>query len=165
MHLGSWAVILAVFWLLLSGFFQSLLLFFGAVSVGLVVLVIAKMDQVDQECKSLVIRPSLLLYFAWLLKEIVKSSIEVTKLIWRSPTKLEPALARIPTKENSKEGSVLYANSITLTPGTLSVDLDDQSVTVHALQASSLDELKQGEMEARVHQATKSTGGTGSSDK
>lgn len=170
MHLGSWAAILAAFWLLLSGFFQSLLLFFGLVSVGLVLWVIARMDKVDQECESLVLRPSMLAYIAWLLKEIVKSSVDVTKLVWRGRGELKPAIAQIPLKAKSDAGKVLYANSITLTPGTLSVDLDDNSVTVHALQASSLSDLEQGEMEVRVLKASglgaaltgKGAAGTGS---
>jgi multicomponent Na+:H+ antiporter subunit E len=150
MHIGLWAVLLSVFWLLLSGYIQPLLLSFGAISVFLVVLVVKRMDDVDQELKQLSFGSSIFRYIPWLIKEIFKSSIQVTKLIWGSPDKLNPTLSKISVKNVPKDKRVLYANSITLTPGTLSVDLEDGEVTVHALDASSVEELKEGGMERKI---------------
>jgi len=141
---------LAVFWLLLSGYFQALLLIFGLVSVVLVVYLIARMDQVDQQSHTLRASPRRLMYFVWLLGQIVRSSVHVAKLVWRSPRELDPALGQIKMSDDCDQGRVLYANSITLTPGTLSVDLKDDVVTVHALRADSLVALKTGEMEQKV---------------
>lgn len=150
MHIGLWAVVLSLFWLLLSGYIQPLLLSFGVVSVFLVVLVVKRMDDVDQELKQLSFGFSVFRYIPWLLKEIFKSSVHVTKLIWGPADKLTPTLAKISVQNVPKEKRVLYANSITLTPGTLTVDLEDDEVTVHALQSSSIDKIKEGGMEKKI---------------
>lgn len=154
MHMVSWTLALVVFWLLLSGYFKALLLFFGAVSVALVVVTVRKMDSVDSRPQPLRVDHKLLLYFVWLIGQIVRSSLDVAKLVWLSPNKIEPSLGVISTKTTEETGNVLYANSITLTPGTLSVDLSEDTVTVHALQTPSLEELEQGDMEARVIKAS-----------
>lgn len=150
MHIGKWAVLLSVFWLLLSGYIQPLLLSFGAVSVAIVLVVLKRMDTVDQEPCNLSTGLRILRYLGWLMGEIIKSAIHVTKLVWGSSDNLSPALAKIPANNIKPKNRVLYANSITLTPGTLSVDLEDGVVTVHALQESSIEELQQGDMERKI---------------
>jgi multicomponent Na+:H+ antiporter subunit E len=150
MHIGKWAILLAIFWLLLSGFIQPLLLSFGVVSVLIVLVVLKRMDDVDQTPKHLGTGLPLTKYLFWLLGEIFKSSIHVTKLIWGSTDKVSPALSKIDVKNVPSKNRVLYANSITLTPGTLSVDLEEGEITVHALQESSIDELRKGDMEKKI---------------
>lgn len=150
MHIGKWAVLLTVFWLLLSGYIQPLLLSFGAISVALVLVVLKRMDDVDEEPRAVRTGHRIMRYLVWLLKETVKSSIHVTKLVWGSPDKVSPALGKINVANVHPENRVLYANSITLTPGTLSVDLEGDEITVHALQSSSIEELKQGDMERKI---------------
>lgn len=150
MHIGLWAVVLSLFWLLLSGYLQPLLLSFGAISVFLVVLVVKRMDDVDQELKQLSFGFSIFRYVPWLMKEIMTSSMTVTKLVWGSPKDLSPTLAKISLSNIPKDKRVLYANSITLTPGTLSLDIDNDDITVHALQAASIEELKEGAMENKI---------------
>jgi multicomponent Na+:H+ antiporter subunit E len=154
MYRLSWILALAVFWLLLSGYFKGLLLSFGVISVALVVVALTRMDKVDARPQSLRLNHRLLLYFAWLILEVIRSSLEVAKLVWLSPKNIQPALGVIKTQAKPNTGSVLYANSITLTPGTLSVDLSENEVTVHALQASSLEELREGNMERHVNKAS-----------
>jgi multicomponent Na+:H+ antiporter subunit E len=150
MHIGKWAALLTVFWLLLSGFVQPLLLSFGAVSVAIVLYVLKRMDEVDKELINLGAGHQIVSYFVWLLGQIVSSSIHVTKLIWGSPEKISPVLAKIDATNVLPNKRVLYANSITLTPGTLTVDLENGEVTVHALQKSSIEELEQGGMERKI---------------
>ncbi|MEM7260272.1 MAG: Na+/H+ antiporter subunit E, partial [Pseudomonadota bacterium] len=74
----------------------------------------------------------------------------VTKLIWGPSGKVSPTLATIDAKNVRPDCRALYANSITLTPGTLSVDLEGGDLTVHALQKSSIDELEDGFMEKKI---------------
>ncbi len=150
MHLAKWALALSVFWLLLSGYLQPLLLSFGAISIALVLVVLKRMDAVDNEPRLLSSGQRILRYIAWLLGQIAISSLHVTKLVWGSTNDLSPCLAKIPAKNIPPKKRVLYANSITLTPGTLSVDLDKDHVTVHALQESSIVELQQGGMENKI---------------
>ncbi|AWB66429.1 cation transporter [Saccharobesus litoralis] len=150
MHLIRWALLLCGFWLLLSGFIQPLLLSFGVISVALVIITLKRMDAADSEPKRISIGSRIIFYCFWLLGQIVLSAIQVTKLIWGGSHRLSPTIARIPIKQVTHKNRVLYANSITLTPGTLSVDLQDNEVVVHALQQSSIDELQQGDMEKMI---------------
>lgn len=89
------------------------------------------------------------LYFIWLIKEIFKSSIVVIKLIWQNKP-INQALEIIESVQNNELGMVIYANSITLTPGTITLDLGNGKLLVHALDKSSIEDLKQGEMDKRV---------------
>lgn len=150
MHIGKWGALLSVFWLMLSGYIQPLLLSFGAISVAIVLVVLKRMDAVDKEPKFISSGHQIIRYLVWLLGQIVISSIHVTRLIWGSSDKLCPALAKVSVENIPPKTRVLYANSITLTPGTLSVDLDDKEVTVHALQESSIEELKDGDIEQKM---------------
>lgn len=150
MHIVKWAVVLAVFWLLLSGIINPLLLSFGALSVVIVLFTLKRMDEVENESRQISTSLRLIRYLPWLIGQIFSSSIHVTKLIWGSPDKVSPVLAKIDAKDIPVSNRVLYANSITLTPGTLSVDLEDGEVTVHALQKSSIEELKEGGMEKKI---------------
>ena len=142
---------LIIFWLLLSGFLEPLLLSFGAVSVIIVLYVLKRMDEVDKESQEIGTGFQLIRYLPWLFVQIVKSSIQVTKLIWGSSEKISPVLEKISAQGVPINSRVLYANSITLTPGTLSVDLVDGEVSVHALQKSSIEELKEGLMQRKVN--------------
>lgn len=145
-QLISWAFTLMVFWLLLSGFFKPLLLSFGLGSVVLVVFLLHRMNSFDGLNLGLPLKYSFLRYISWLMGKVVLSSLEVTKLVWSKNQKLSPAVAKLPVSNSSVKSLVLYTNSITLTPGTLSIDVDNEHVTVHALNARSIDELKAGEM-------------------
>ena len=150
MYLGKWALLLSVFWLLLSGFLKPLLLSFGVISVAIVIYVLRRMDSIDHEPKAVSSGFRMFRYTTWLLKEIANSSLEVAKLVWGSPNSLSPSIAKLPIDDIPEKTRVLYANSITLTPGTLSVDLDDQHVTVHALHEQSIADLKEGSMSSRI---------------
>lgn len=150
MHIAKWTVLLIIFWLLLSGMFQPLMLFFGVVSVIAVVVVLVRMDAIDNEPKQIGTGIPFLRYIPWLIGQITLSSIEVTKMLWGAPTKVSPTLATLDASDIPEDCRALYANSITLTPGTLSVDLEGDAVTVHALQQSSIDELKEGHMKNKI---------------
>lgn len=150
MHMTKWTILLSTFWLLLSGYFQPLLLAFGIASVIIVLFVLNRMDNVDQEKQEIGTGLRLMQYFPWLIWQVITSSLQVTKLIWGSTDKLSPSVAKINAKNIPPKRRALYANSITLTPGTLSVDLVDDEITVHALQKSSIEELKQEAMEKKI---------------
>lgn len=150
MHLIKWAVLLALFWLLLSGIYQPLIIAFGVVSVLLVIYVLKRMDETDTEQKPVASGARISRYFVWLIGQIIKSSIHVTKLVWGNPKNLSPSLAKVSVAQVPDKVRVLYANSITLTPGTLSVDLENDEITVHALQKESILELTEGEMEHKI---------------
>lgn len=148
-----WAITLIGFWLLLSGYFKPLLLGLGLVSVVLVVFLLHRMNRFDGLNLSPPLSFPLFYYIGWLIGQVVLSSLEVTKLVWSKNKKLSPAIGKLPVTNTSVKTQALYANSITLTPGTLSIDVDDEYVTVHALDEQSIDALKSGEMARRVSTA------------
>lgn len=148
-HFVTWGLTLAVFWLLLSGFLKPLLLGFGVFSVLLVLFLLRRMDATDGQPEKPAFGWPSLRYISWLIGQILLSSMEVTKLVW-SKKKLAPAMAALPVSQVPEQHRVLYANSITLTPGTLSIDIDDQMVLVHALDEQSIAELQEGDMAAKI---------------
>lgn len=149
-HLTIWAITLAVFWLLLSGFLQPLLLAFGVFSVALVVVLLQRMDSVDKHPEKPALGLPIWRYSVWLIGQVIGSSVNVAKLVWLPNKTLSPTVAKLPLSAIPEKNRVLYANSITLTPGTLSIDIDDHHVTVHALEKASIEELKAGDMAHKI---------------
>jgi len=151
LHSLSLVVVLYVFWLLLSGFFDSpFLLSVGAgVAIG-VMLLARRMEVVDHEGHPFQLSWRLIGYWPWLFKEIAKSAWDVSKIILSPRLPISPTLFRAPTSQKSTVGVVTYANSITLTPGTISVDVKKGEITVHALTREGADGLLEGEMDRRV---------------
>ncbi len=150
-HAVSLWVMLFALWLLLSGIYTPLLVAFGAFSSLLVVVVALRMDVVDQEGRPLHI--SLLRwarYMVWLVLEILKSSIDVARCILDPAMPINPRVMRVKTADLTLVGKVTYANSITLTPGTVSIDLEGDEIEVHALTDAGAAGLESGEMLRRV---------------
>ncbi|MGB5736206.1 MAG: Na+/H+ antiporter subunit E [Thiohalocapsa sp.] len=142
--------VLSVFWLLLSGHYTPLLLALGLASVLLVVWFQRRMDRIDQE--PIRLRPSfgLLLYFGWLFWSVIKANIDLARRIWDPKLPVEPLWTRLDTQVTTPLEKTLYANSITLTPGTLTTDVRDDHFMIHALSQEGIEELREGEMERRI---------------
>lgn len=149
-HAVSLCLMLALIWLALSGYFTPLLLSLGALSIAFSVFIVMRMDLIDHEGVPVHLSPRLLLYWAWLLKEIVKANIDVALRVVQREPDISPTVFRTRMSQHSEIGQVLYANSITLTPGTVSVLLDGDEILVHALIQASADDLMAGEMDRRV---------------
>lgn len=124
---------LAVLWLLLSGHFEPLILGFGVLSIVFVVWLSRRMNVVDGESYPFGLVPRLTGYWLWLLKEIVKSSLDVTKRTLGRASAVEPVVFDAPASQRSDLGLVIHANSITLTPGTVSLEVSVGAIRVHAL--------------------------------
>lgn len=147
----SLAVIMSVLWLLLSGFFtKSLLLGLGAASVILTVIISVRMGVVDREGLPIHLAFRGILYWPWLIKEIVLANVDVAKAILGPANAIRPSVFNIKASQKSDLGKTIYANSITLTPGTVTIALDDDSMTIHALTTSSAEGLATGDMDRRV---------------
>ena len=140
-------------WLLLSGFFDNpLLLSLGALSCTLVVFVAQRVEQLDPEEQPLRLRfgPQLILYWPWLLRQVVLANINVARRILDPELPISPALIQLKPSQRSELGRVIYANSITLTPGTVTTSLSGDSLEVHALTREGADDLLAGDMDRRV---------------
>ncbi len=145
------AITLACAWILWSWHFEALLLVFGALSCLVVVLLCWRMGIIDDEGEPLLrlkLRP--LFYIPWLLWQIVRSNVDVARRILSPSVPISPKLIEVPSNQKTDLGSVIYANSITLTPGTITIRIRDGVILVHALSEEAAEELLEGEMGRRV---------------
>lgn len=94
--------------------------------------------------------PKGFLYYPWLALEIIKSNLAVALAILRGSDALQPQVFKLKATQLSDVGRVTYANSITLTPGTVSIFVDGDEITVHALTPGAKKDLENGEMGRRV---------------
>jgi multicomponent Na+:H+ antiporter subunit E len=124
---------MAAFWLSMSGYFTGMLLTLGVISIVLTLWLCARMGILDSETAPYLHVPLTLGYFYWLGKEIYKANIAVFRAVMSPEMKISPALVKVPVKRKTDIGATMFANSITLTPGTVSVDIDEDSILVHAL--------------------------------
>ncbi len=125
-------------WLLLSGVYKSLTMFFGLCSVILVMTVLHRMNQKDGN--RLVLNFKLLKsanYIVFLAAEVVKANYAVTKLLLSKQLRLNQKFLKIPFSQRSEVSQVVFANSITLTPGTVTIEIEPSNFIVHALNCDS----------------------------
>lgn len=151
LSLGS---VLLIAWLLLSGHFEPMLIGFGIASCAVVVIITVRMEVVDQEGHPIHLSWGALTYWPWLLIEIVKANLDVGKRVLAPDLPISPTMVRVRASQKSDLGQVIYANSITLTPGTISVDVGRGEILVHALTREGAESLEQGEMDRRVARMT-----------
>ena len=149
-HIIGLGASLAAFWLLMSGYFVPLQLSLGAASVALVLYIAHRMDLYDRETFPFHLKGRVFGYWGWLAKEIFKANIDVAKVIMAPRMPLSPRLVRVKTTQKTDLGMVIFANSITLTPGTVAVDIEGDEIIVHALNQELADGVLNGDMDARV---------------
>ena len=143
---------LTVLWLLFSGHYDAWFLVLGAVSVVLTVYLASRMDVVDHEAQPLHLTLKISRYYTWLIKEIFLANLLVVKHIWLGNKSISPVFATITASQKTEIGKVIYANSITLTPGTVTVNIEGNKFLVHALLRESIEGLESGDMDRRVTQ-------------
>lgn len=147
--LGLWLAMF-VLWLLLSGHYGSLLIGLGVVSCLLIVWLAARLDVIDHEAIPLQISLGWFGYICWLGKEITKANIDVARIILTPRLPISPVMVWVPATQRTDVGKVIYANSITLTPGTVSVAVTDDEILVHAITREAGEGLAKGDMDRRV---------------
>lgn len=126
--------VLMALWLLMSGIYTAFMIGMGVGSVFLVLFVVSRMNTVDGD------RPELgfslarfAKYMAWLMAEIARSNWAVTKIILSPNMQTRQHLFTVPAIQKSDMAQVMFANSITLTPGTITVETEPGRFLVHAL--------------------------------
>lgn len=134
----------------LSGYFKPMLLSLGVISIVLTVWIAKRMRILDGETAPYLTMPQTLAYFCWLFVEIIKANIAVVRAVMSPDMAVSPTLTRIPTPQKTDIGKVMFANSITLTPGTVSVDIQDDHILVHALLSEMSDPADFAEMAERA---------------
>ncbi len=143
-------VVLYATWLLLSGHYDATLMAYGVLSCALVVLLVRHLGILDDEVLPIHLGVRPLLYAPWLLKEIVISNFSVARVILDPRLPIHPRILRVEASQKTDVGRVIYANSITLTPGTVTLDVRGNRLLVHALTTGSAAGLESGEMDRRV---------------
>lgn len=147
-HAISLTIVLGIVWLGWSGHFERLTLALGAGSLAFVVLLSRRMNVIDGEGAPLHLRfGRIALYVFWLGGQIVKSNLDVARRILtpgRPP--IAPRVIRVAAQQRSDVAQVVFANSITLTPGTVSIDVADGHVLVHALHPEAAAGVLEGTM-------------------
>ena len=120
-------------WLTLSGYFIPMILTFGAISIAIVVWMCRRMRILDEETVPYLMILQTLSYYAWLFAEIVKANVQVVRAVLSPDLEVSPTLVKIPLNTDVDIAETMFANSITLTPGTVSVDMQPDHILVHAL--------------------------------
>jgi multicomponent Na+:H+ antiporter subunit E len=150
LHAAILFVLFYAFWILMSGFFTTFLLAVGAASAVAVVWFAHRMDVADREGHPVHLGWSALIYWPWLLKEILKSALDVSKVILDPRLPASPTVVRFKPRQKTVVGLVTHANSITLTPGTLSVEVGKDEFVVHGLTRASAAAAVDSDMDRRV---------------
>jgi multicomponent Na+:H+ antiporter subunit E len=149
-RVGVQSLALMIIWIVLSGFYDAFHLGLGVLSV---ILVLLMNPPVSAPGEFTTTRPRwgrVLLYLPWLGLEMVLAAVEVARVVLPPTMPLSPRLVRFRSPRLNDFARVVLGNSITLTPGTLTVDIDGDEYLVHALTESAARELEGGRMQARV---------------
>jgi multicomponent Na+:H+ antiporter subunit E len=146
-------LVLVTAWLLLSGEYtlhEPLIAAFGLLSCGSVWWLWRRMSTESPAEGERTLGLKVLTYLPYLVTEIVKSNLAVARIILHPRLPIAPRIVKLHASQRGEAARVLYANSITLTPGTLSCQLQDDTIWVHALNAELAESLRDGEMDKRV---------------
>jgi len=149
-HTIGLLVSLTLVWVFWSWHFTPLLLTLGVASIIVSWYLSRRMGLLDDGPDPITLPPRLLVYLPWLFLEIVKSNLDVAARIVHPRLPIRPRMITVRAGQGSEIGRVIYANSITLTPGTVSVDTDGDTITVHALSDGAAEGVLTGEMDRRV---------------
>jgi multicomponent Na+:H+ antiporter subunit E len=153
-------LILFGFWLVLSGMFDAFHAGAGIACTGAVAYASRSLALVDLGAGRGAARPLAVLswrrvlpYTAWLLGEIAKANWQVLRIVLDPRLPIDPALIRLRSRVVSDLGATLFANSITLTPGTITVQVSSDEFLVHALVGGEPTVAGLGDMQGRVIEA------------
>jgi len=141
---------LFLFWLVLSGHYTPFLMIAGAVCAALCVLAMLRVRIADAETYPAELFTGALTYFPWLIWEIAKSAWAVTRIILHPRLPISPTMTVVQASQKTSVGVATYANSITLTPGTITVGVNGKELVVHALVTEGAIDLEEGGMDRRV---------------
>lgn len=137
-------------WLILSGHYTVLLTTFGVLSVALVVWIASRMKLIDSEGVFIHLFPGLVGYWTWMIKEIFLSNVQVARIVLSPSLPINPSLIHYRASQGTDLGKVLFANSVTLTPGTITTEVKGHDLRIHALAWQFVDGVEEGVMDDRV---------------
>ena len=143
------------FWYLMSGFFDITHTIMGLISVGIVMGINYRFktfsfydDETDiiKDVRFFYVP----YYFGWLIVQIIISGVQVAKILLMPSLPIQATIVRFKVDFPNPHCKMILGNSITLTPGTLTVDINDDEFIVHAISTSSFEGIASGEMPRKV---------------
>ncbi|AIL65340.1 putative monovalent cation/H+ antiporter subunit E [Rickettsiales bacterium Ac37b] len=135
-------------WYILSGRYDLLFLLLGTISIILILVLIYRMKLYSTKTMPIKLSYKLFLYAIWLFKEIIISSCSVAKIVWtKQPEKyIRPTTIWLPFTNLNDIKSSIYAHSITLTPGTVCLNITPDKIKVHVLNEKNIPQLIENKM-------------------
>jgi multicomponent Na+:H+ antiporter subunit E len=149
-HIFNLGILLFALWLGLSGQINILMCSLGLASTLFVVYISHRMDVIDHETYPAHMTFLLLRFWVFLAREVIIANIDVIKRIFKPGKTISPQLFELPLTQKTDLSRVIYANAITMTPGTVSVNLDMKTITVHTLSIEAAEDLRRGRMASAV---------------
>jgi len=147
----SQTVLLSVVWLLFSGMWTyPVILSLGVASVIVTVWLVGRMGLLARDTEVLHMIPAALRYWPWLMGQIVRANLQVAGRILAGPDAIDPRIAQTKTLQRTHVGRAIMANSITLTPGTVTLRVTEDHIEYYALTPDLVDDLEAGEMNRRA---------------
>ena len=137
-------------WLLWSGLYKPLLIVLGIFSCLLTLIIARRMGFFAPTAFSLHLIPRLLSFWAWLGKELVKSNLQVARIVLNPKLPISPTLVTLKAQPRSPVSQAILGNAITLTPGTVTLDDHEGELIVHCLTRQGAEDLREGEMNRRM---------------
>ncbi|MEM1150625.1 MAG: Na+/H+ antiporter subunit E [Pseudomonadota bacterium] len=142
-------VAVIVFWYAMSGSNKPLLLGLGAASIAVTMFLSVRLDIVNRESSPYGRLVHFGLYWIWLFIEILKANWRVVQACLKADMDINPALVKVKTTCMSDLAKTTFANSITLTPGTVTLSVDGDKLLVHALYEEDAEPGAFDEMDRR----------------
>ena len=149
-HAISLCLTMVVVWLLFSGYYTVFILSLGAISVVATVYIVLRMETLDHESHPVHLTWSVFSYIPWLILEIIKANLDVAKRVISGGSSIDPAVLEVKSTQKTELGQVIFANSITLTPGTTTMRIEDDTLLVHTVAREVGEDLLEGDMDRRV---------------
>jgi multicomponent Na+:H+ antiporter subunit E len=147
MNVACASVLYFVFWLVLSGHYDA---FYSVVGALVAVGVAITTRDLELVSPALRVAPRFVAYLPWLLKEIWKANLDVVRVVLAPSLPIDPVVVRITTPLRGDLALTTLGNSITLTPGTITLDVDGPDLVVHALTRGGAAGVEGGGMDARI---------------
>lgn len=143
--------VLFALWLLLSGHYTPWFLFLGAGSTIVSVYIAHRMDVADEEGVPVIhLTLRIVTYVPWLIWEVLKSNFTVARIVLSPGLPISPTVTRFRALQKTDLGRVIMANSVTMTPGTVTVAVTGEDLHVHALYGGAVEGIEDGPMNRRV---------------
>lgn len=149
-HMTGLIFFLAVLWWVLSGYTKILLISLGVVSVLFAAFVARRMNVVDDESHPFHLSMKLVRYWGYLLWQIVVSNLKMVQIILSPNPDINPRIVTVKITQHSALGKVVLGNSVTLTPGTVTLEIEGDTMVVHALNEATALDIERGSFDQRV---------------